>query len=90
MVNNMEEQAVQPEVTSKSNMKLIIAGIIVLLVLVVGIVVWYTTQAPSYTETRTGARQVTAPKSLDAQLNDITIEDVDKDFADVDRDLRSL
>ena len=84
------EQTVQPEVTSKTNTKLIVAGVVVLLILVVGVIVWYTTQAPSYTETRTGAGQVSAPKSLEAQLNEITIEDLERDFADVDRDLQSL
>lgn len=84
------EQTVQPEVTSKSNVKLIVAGLIVLLVLVIGIVVWFTTQAPSYTETRTGARQQVSPQSLEAQLNAIEIESNDPDFADVDRDIKSL
>lgn len=79
--------------TQNSNMKLIVACIVVLLILVVGIVIWYRTNqsGSSYRETKTSAtKQQVSEKSLESQINAIDIEDLDKDFADVNRDLESL
>ena len=86
-------QTVQPEIASKSNMKYVFAGIIVLIIFVLGIVIWYSsTTSTSDTQIKPSSKteETPAPGSLEAQINAIDIEDLDKDFADVDRDLESL